>query len=434
MTFLNSIRSDVCHADHLVLTPGPALFCTVCQKQVLVIADYINQPNADYFRSSHLAQAYAAWTGDDQVPMSFPLSHVSGIYDGIVVGQPVSRVRKSIRLLRALNAPFTTEPQVDPVPEMQTFLSDFLNILYEHPMEEASKEREALHALMKSMHDLLSVKDALHPFDTYFTVLVPFVQKCLTEWQPLPAEPEQENCARELHTQFIRSHAIRCAFSRYAIPFDVLHVMVCCYACSCNMEVVGNWALDFLARVCRGEFYWQRYSQSPFIQKMQHLLRGSFGYGSEFYKHVIRPIKSGEAKDHYSVMWRPLHEMQTVLKKKFVFPNLPSDLLELAFQQAFPAVLFTDYADQLGFMMGYNHLILTVNRRNGLLPKGAFKKARRIHDVTQRFVQQFRQFDEGNTKPIWNMDMLRLFFASDPDFHTEIRDVVQLLVVEDDQE
>lgn len=436
MSFLNLIQQQVCHAENLVLGPGPALYCTVCQKQVLTIYDTINQPHSDYFRSSQLAQAYAAWTGDDQVPMSFPLSHIEGIYDGVVVGQPLCRVRKSIRLLRALNAPFTTEPIVQCHEDMYTFLNDFLNIMYEHPQAESSDEREALHALMKSMHDILSVKDALHPFDTYFSVLVPFVQTGCTAWKPFPAEPEHSNHARELHTQLIRSHAIRKTFSRHAIPFDVLHVMVCCFACSCNMEVVANWALDFLARICRGEFYWKQYPNSPFIEKMQSLIQRDIrpSRNGAFYKNVIKPIKCGESKDCYSTLWMPLHQVQAFLRKKFVLRNTPSEIMDLAFQHAFPAVLFTDHADQLGFMMGYNHLIMTVNKRNGQLPKGAFKKARLIHDVVERFVQKIWQFDEGETKPIWNLDMLKLFFASDEQFHTEIMQVVRLLVMDGDEE
>lgn len=439
MDFLNLVQRDVCHVQGLVLGPGPTLHCTICQKQAMAIYDYINQPHEDYFRSSQLAQAYEAWTGDEFVPMSFPLSHIEGIYDLIVVGQPLNRVRKSIRLLRALNAPFTTEAHVQLTEDMRTLLPDFLNIIYEHSHAESTDELQALHALMKSMHDILSVKDAINPFETYFNVLVPFVQKCLTDWQPLPAESEHPNLAVELHSQLLRSHVIRKTFSRYAIPFDVLHVMVCCYASSCNMEVVGNWALDFLARICRGEFYWGQYRDCIFIKTMQKLIQGNIHYNTRqgnYYQLVVRPIKSGESKDHYSNLWIPLHEVQALLKKKYFLPNTSSDIMDVAFQHAFPAVLFTDYADQLGFMMGYNHLIMTVNKRNGVLPKGAFKKARVIHDVVQRFVGRIRDFDDGDStkKPIWNMDMLKLFFASDEDFQKEIMQVVHLLVKNDDEE
>lgn len=435
MSFLNLIRNDVCHADHLVVGPGPSLQCTVCQKQVILVREIINRPDSDYFRSSQLAQAYAAWTGDEEVPMSFPLSHIEGIYDGVVVGQPLSRVRKSIQLLRALNAPFTTDPTVTAPPDtMQTFLTEFLDILYQQREAKSSDEEDALHGLMKSMYDILTSKEAPHPFQTYFSVLVPFVQTAAVQWQPMPAEPEHPNLARELHTQLIRSHLIRKMFSRYAIPFDVLHVMVGCYACSCHMEVVGNWALDFLARICRGEFFWKQYPHSPFIQKMQRLIRKNMRHGEDFCRWVIRPLKYGESKECYSTLWLPLHRFQALLRKHFFLPKMSPDVLEVAFQHAFPAVLFNDYADQLGFMMGYNHLILTVNKRNGQLPKGAFKKAREIHDVVHRFVQKMQRFEEGGKKPIWNLDMLKLFFASDEQFHQEIMNVVRCLVKEEEEE
>lgn len=437
MLFLNLLGSDLCHRESVVLRPGPALFCDVCQKNVIPnLYEYINRPHEDYFRSSDLAQAYGAWTGDENVPLSFPLSHIEGIYDTIVVGQPLHRVRKSIRLLRALNSPFTGERATLPLDDMKSFLADFLNIIYEHPDAESSDERKALDALMKSMHSIASVPNAIDPFEMYFSVLVPYVQTCMRDWQPFAAEPEHPNLARELHLQLVRSHCIRKVFSRYAIPFDVIHVMVGCFTCSCNMTVVGNWAIDFLMRICKGDFYWKNYPDCIFVKTMQRLVQHLINRNnhSDYYKFVIRPIRIGESVLQYSQLWYPLHEAQALLKKKYTLPHVPADVMDMAFVQMFPATLFTDHADQLGFTMGYNHLIMTVNRRNGHLPKGAFKKARLIHDVVRRVVQRVQEFDAGHQKPIWNLDMLKLFFASDPHFHDEIMKVVHWLVMDEDEE
>lgn len=434
MNFLNLIQDKICHLEAINLLPGPILYCNICRKDLIGnIYEYINRPDHEnFFKSSTLAQAYAAWTGDVQVPMSFPITDIEGIHDTVNVGQALSRVRKSVRLLRAINAPFTDKPIERPNLD-DNFLTEFLNIIYEHPNAESSHERMALDALIKSMHNILTMNS--NPFETYFGVLVPYVQKCDPIFLPLKTEEEDANLAKELYVQLIRSFLIRKTFSKYAIPFDVIHVMVCCYACSNNMELVGNWALDFLARVCRGEFFWTQYPDSPFITRLKQLITSEYSYRkkNDYYKAVIKPIRMGESIDCYSQMWQPLHEMQAYLYKRFANSNVSQEIMDIAFTQCFPAILFGDHADQLGFTMGYNHLILTMNRRNGQLPKGAFKQAKRVHGVVKRFVERVLQF-EGNNRIIWTLDTVKLFFASDPHFEDEMMEVIRMLVVDEDEE
>ena len=432
---LNLIQSDLCHPEAISLQPGPVLFCHECQKTLFAVYDYINGPHSDHFRSAELAQAYAAWTGDEQVPMSFPVSHCEGIYDTVVKDQPLSRVRKSIRLLRAINAPFTSTLDALPSEEdTSTFLAEFLNILYEHPSAQTTDERMALNALMKCMHDILACKDISNPFNLYYTLLVPYVQECFAKpYQPFHDEPEHPNQARELHVQLIRSHCIRKLFGRYAIPFDVLHVMVACYACSSNMEVVGNWAIDFLVRICRAEFYWKNFAECPLVIAMQRLIASEITYKKniQWYQTIVKPIQCGESKEHYSHILQPLLEAQAYLKRKWTC--LPAgDMLDLAFSHLFPAVLFSDYTDALGFTLGFNHLLMTLNRKNGQLPKGTCKKSKLIHEVVRQFVIRIRKFEDGGSGPtLWNLDMVKLFFASDENFQQEIMQVVRILVEEE---
>lgn len=434
MDFLNLIQNKICHLEAITLLPGPILYCNVCAKDLIGnLYEYINRlDHENFFNSSALAQAYAAWTGDVQVPMSFPITDIEGIHDTVNVGQPLSRVRKSVQLLRAINAPFTNHPTERPNLD-DNFLTEFLNIIYEHPNANSSHERMALDALIKSMHNILTMTS--NPFETYFNVLVPYVQKCVSTFQPLTAEQEDANLAKELYIQLIRSFLIRKTFGKYAIPFDVIHVMVCCYACSNNVDLVGNWALDFLARICRGEFFWANYPDSHFITAMKKLVASEYSYRkkNDYYKSVIKPIRLGESIESYSQMWQPLHEMQAYLRKRFTIPKVSQEIMDIAFTHCFPAILFGDHADQLGFTMGYNHLIMTMNRRNGQLPKGAFKQAKRVHGVVKRFVERVQQF-EGDNRIIWTLDTVKLFFASDPHFEDEMMEVIRMLVVDEDEE
>lgn len=428
MEFLNLIQ--VCHPQDVVLMPGPKLGCNRCQTVVMEdVYASILQPHTDYFHSSALAQAYHAWTGDEGVRLNFPLVDLTGIYSTVVCGQSMGRVRRSIRLLRALNAPFTTRPEVEVEQDMNDFLKDFLNIIHEHPSAESANERLLLEALMHAMHDMLSQKDILNPFETYFSHLVPYAQKCLPQWQPLPAQDEDPNLAKELLFQLMRSCSIRNTFGRYALPFDVLHVMVACYACSSDMDVVGNWALDFLVRICRGNFFWTRFPDNPFVESMRRLLETEISYRkhTDFYK-VLRVIRKGEVSEHYSVLLDPFHQLQAFLKDRFKIPEVSPDVLDLAFSYTFPAVVFPQHADQLGFTMGYNHILMTMNRKNGQIPKGTYKTARRVHETVKRFIDRVMQFDSIRLE--WTVDTVKLFLASDPEFEQEIMEVVKTLIVE----
>lgn len=440
MHFLNLVSGELCcPPERMSLKPGPALFCEDCRTfPIPDLFEYVERPvPGDFFRSGLLAGALADWIGSEEVPVSFPVSHVDGILDVVVRKQSLRRVRRSVRLLRAIHAPFTTDPVVArSCPEdMRTFLADFLDILHEHPHSETADERVALEALMRNMHDLVTCREAANPFETYFNVLVPYVQTC-SEWQPFDAEAELSNPASELHLQLVRSHLIRTVFGRYAVPFDVIHVMVCCYACSSDAEVVGNWAIDFLARMCRGDFDWKRFADSPFVVRMQKLIHSQFNYKTnrDVYHKVVKPILRGESIDQYSVLWRPYHEMLPRLREGYRVPGVwSSDVLDVAFAHAFPAVLFQDHADQLGFAMGMNHLVTSANRQTGELPTGAFKKARAIHDVVRRFVRRVQDFHEDDVprkedRLVWNLETVRLFFASDPQFHDEIMRVLRVLL------
>lgn len=440
MHFLELIRYRLCcPPKHMILGPGLSLCCNTCQKILIPnLYEFVNDPSSDdFFYSGLLAQALSEWIECDNVPMSFPLSHVEGILDTVVRGQPLHRVRKSIRLLRAINGPFTKDQATtrSDLDEMNTFLTDFLNIISENPTSESEDERIALDALMKNMHDLVASRNGVNPFGSYFDVLVPYVKTC-GYWEDLETGGEDPNPASELHAQLVRSGLIRGRLSRYAVPFDVIHVMVCCYACSSDMDVVGNWAIDFMARVCRGQFDWKLYVDSPFVIRMMKLIHSQFTCrrNTQFYFRVVRPIQRGESIDHYSTLWEPYHEMRAILKSRYSVPGVPSsDILDMAFAHLFPAVLFPDYSDQLGFTLGFNHLLMSFDREKGTMARGAFKKAKLIHSIVRRFIRCVEDFHDDKLprkadKLVWNLDTVRLFFASDPKFHEEIMHVVNVLV------
>lgn len=431
MHFLNLVRTDICHPENVSLVPGPALFCHRCGKGFAVY-EYITRLSTDHFRSSQLAQAFREWTGDENVPMNFTLVDLEGIFSKTIVGQSLNRVLKSLRLLKALNAPFTTRPQVDRFEDMNNFLIDFLNMVHEHP--ESTGAREIIEGVIQSMYELLaSSKESVNPFSTYFDDLVPFVQRCVPDWNPIPVSDSFPNLAHEMLAQLQLSSEIRKRFGKFSIPFDMIHVMVCSFACSVDMDAVGNWVMDFIARVCRGRFFWKSYPDCPFVEKMNRIVyREILSKPGSDHLRTCNKIRSGESIEHYSTFLMPFHELQMFLKGKFC-SGKHDRVQEMAFHQMFPAVCFSDHGDQLGFTIGHNYLVQTLNRNNGRIVKGMYKTARGLHRTVQKFIAKIRDFEtmpngSRNTELLWTVDTFQLFLASDPDYEAEIKSVLRTLV------
>lgn len=431
MHFLNLVQTDICHPEKVSLVAGPALFCHQCGKGFAVY-EYITRISTDHFRSSELAQAFREWTGDENVPMNFTVVDLEGIFSKTIVGQSLNRVLKSLRLLRAINAPFTTRPQVDRFEDMNNFLFDFLNMVKEHP--ESTAAREIINDVLHSMYELLNTsKESIDLFSTYFDDLVPFVQRCVPDGKPIRVNDSFPNLAREMHEQLQLSSAIRKQFGKFSIPFDMIHVMVCSFACSVDMDVVGNWVMDFIARVCRGRFFWKSYPDCPFVETMNRIVYREVlsRAGSDHYKTLTK-ITTGKSIEHYSTFLMPFHELQMFLKGKFC-RGRHDRVQEMAFHQMFPAVCFTDHGDQLGFTIGHNYLVQTLNRNNGRIVKGMFKTAKSLHRTVQKFIAKIRDFEtmpdgSPNTQLLWTVDTFQLFLASDPEYEAEIKSVLRTVV------
>lgn len=433
MHFLNLVQNDICHPEKVSLFAGPTLFCNQCQKGFDVY-EYIKRSSTDHFRSSELAQAFHQWTGDENVPMNFTLIDLEGIFPKTIVGQSLNRVRKSLRLLKALNAPFTTRPHVDHLEDANGFLVDFLNIIKEHKDSESTKVKQIIDGVIRSMYEHLATsKESINLFNTYFNDLVPFVQQCVPGWQPVRVNDCLTNLALEMLVHLRISSAIRKEFGKFSISFDMIHMMVSSFACSVDMDVVGNWVMDFLARICRGRFFWKLYPDCPFVKIMNRTINSEIVPVKESeHCNTLRVIRTGESADHYSTILVPFHELHMFLKDKFC-RGKHDRVKEMAFFQMFPAVCFQDHGDQLGFTIGYNYLVQTLNKNNGRVMKGTFKMARNLHHTVQKFVGKIRDFETmpgqlENTELLWTMDTFKLFLASDPDYEREILLIIETLV------
>lgn len=437
--FLNLVRADLCH-ENVVFGPGPSLFCQVCKTTPIPnVYDYIDRdfPH-DRLYSCTLAQAYYRQTGDDNVRVSFYVLGATGILPQCVQGQTLRRLRESIQLMKAINAPFIQDASPHtPTELMETFLQKYVQAVSNQKTRDkiTPGEQTFLNHLLKTMHQLLHSKDTPHPFEFYFQKLVPYVKRCVNDNLLLPRVDEETNLAKDLIFQLQFSQAIRDRYGKYSIPFEVIHVMLGCYVSSSNINVVANWALDLMARVCRGQFFWQNYKNCCFVEAMQTLLNTEVTTrkNTPLY-YVKREIMVGNAAESLSSFLPNYMQLEMLIKDKFAskFPDVNPQVLQVATNQMFPAVIFEDNADHLGFTMELGHVACNIDPRTGLIKKGTYGTARKIHRVVSKFIRQVCKFDR--IENAWTMDTLHQFLESDPTLEQDILEVSKMLLVKQDEE
>ncbi|GFT26025.1 uncharacterized protein NPIL_16981 [Nephila pilipes] len=309
MNFLELIQPVLCHdSDNMsiVVVPHhpPAVRCLAClQYPIPNVYEFIQQKaHEDLLGACHLAQMYHALTKDDNVPVPFVVVNVDGILPKRIEDQPIRRLYASVKILKALNAPFTQNAIVDlPTVEMQNFLSDYMHAIGNAKPQEKLKDNEkmVLNHLLRNLHQVVESKEFQeNKFDFYFEKLVPFVKACRVEWTPLPPEEEEPNLVKQLLNQLQRSVAVRQMFSRYCIPFDIFHVLIGCYACCSDIGVLANWALDLIDRICRGRFFWKEYESCVFVQQILRGIKMDISYkrNTDLY-YVMRSIQKGEGME-----------------------------------------------------------------------------------------------------------------------------------------
>ncbi|GBM66786.1 hypothetical protein AVEN_275552-1, partial [Araneus ventricosus] len=103
--------------------------------------------------------SYYDLTGDGNVPIPFVLLSVEGILDKRIKGQPLKRLYDAVRILRAINAPFTQDDPVEPPKDvMDNFMDDYMNALsLAKKCDKDLKEKEQLilKQLLTHLHQAL---------------------------------------------------------------------------------------------------------------------------------------------------------------------------------------------------------------------------------------------------------------------------------------
>ncbi|GFW00133.1 uncharacterized protein TNCV_3569201 [Trichonephila clavipes] len=297
---------------------------------------------------------------------------------------------------------------------MLHFLTDYMNAITHAKPQEPLKESEkmVLYHLIPNLHQAMESKEFQgNKFDFYFQKFVRYVKACREDWTPLPPEEEESNLMKQLLNQLQRSMAIRKMLSRYCIPFDIFHVLVGCYACCSDIGMVANWALDLMARICRGQFFWKEYESCAFVQQILHGIKSDVSYkrNTDLY-YVMRSIQKGEGIECLSQNFAKYSQLEKLVKEKI---QALMDMVDMVSHQLFSNILFDHHVDQLAFNIAMRHIACSMELKTAQVKKGAFSNARRLYGIISNLVKQVEAFDAQYPIP-WTIDTLKLFMVSVP--------------------
>lgn len=416
----------------------PSIRCELCPNSPVpnVYAFIHTISGENLWEACELAQLYFELTGDGNVPIPFVLLSIDGIIDKRIEGQTLKRLHAAVRLLKAINHPFTQDDSFDPPSdEMDHFLEDYMNTLAaaKRPDEPLKENQEiVLNHLMTHLHQMLESNDfQQNKFDFYFKKLVPYVKACRGNWVPLPASKPEPNLIKQLLQELQRSQAIRKMFSPYCIPFDIFHVLLGCYACCSDIEMVANWALDFIVRVCRGNFFWKNYEDCEFVQQTLHLLNAEISYkkNTDFY-YVKRALQNGEGIECLSENFTKYIQLEQFVKERL---RVPEEFLEMITHNLFPSVLFDTPDMQIAYMIAMGHVASNVDMKTGQVRRGVFSKARRLYNIIKNLVLQVKKFDSQITIP-WTIETFKLFMVSDANIDKDLTEIAKVVFEEAEEE
>lgn len=440
MNFLSRVEHvlchDACHMDAMQTTCKTfAVRCRLCGGTPIPdVYHYVRiLSRENLFDACDVAQSYYAWTGDDKIPIPFAIVNIEGIVPARIETQPLNRIVESIQILKAMNAPFTKNATLDaPEDIMKGFIAKYLEAIEHSQQNLQPNEQTILTQIIKNFHKLVATKEFKdNQFRLYFEKLVPYVQACRETFSPLPPDNSDEsNLVKQLLEQLLRSQAIRQIFGTYSAPFDIFHVLVSCYACCANIDVMANFALDFMARMCRGHFFWKRYNTCPFVEQTLNILGSEVTYkrNTDLY-YVVKQIREGDGIECLSENRDKYAQLEKLIKDKI---QAPAEVVDMVVQQMFPGVLFECHRHQLAFSLAMNHVTSSIDMKTGQTKKGSFSKARRIYRDMVDIIGMIQEFDQKDPMP-WTVDTLKLLLASDANLEQRLTSMVSSVLVEDEQ-
>ena len=412
------------------------IVCTLCQCVVYAdVNDYL--ASLDPYPSIFAAENIARHTGLLDLQCKVPTGGMPGIVPRNDVFAPYSRLVECVHLLGVMNSFFIDYEALEGRPRfdvqsglniriVEKFVTHFKQLL-----GQAQEEANAVEALMGLIHYMETLSKSGSIVHHFLQVYAPYVK---FEAHDLPNRPWT---SQRMHDIFDRVHqdaqAIRDAYSRYSLQFELVYVLVYAYLYSSDMEVLVNLVLRLLSKICRHEFV------LPHREALQKYFEGQLRHRKDARLQRRRRLLMQEGcRDYLSLDFlRELQDLYAVFESRFetfwrtrLRDGGSPDLLSYALSQAFPAILFPNDDHYYAYCVGVPYLKDNLCKESLTFKKGAVAIARNVMDNIMTFMRRFREFEskDGIRIEYWTSESFQLFLGSDEDFQTRFKDLFEMIL------
>lgn len=454
--FIDRLRESSSLCEHpneafeLVSTDDLWIRCRTCPHSVSVV-DFLTRRVSPLW-SPTLAREFAGETGLVDVPCQFRLDQFSDYLLPETIITRLSTVLRGYDILKAIHSPFVRgeeeEGRVDPR-LFRTLMTEYMALIDRVSSKDSNKgTTETIQAILTNMKNAFSNVDM---FDQYFNVLAPYVKRAAVACRTIQEADgrvfshEEVEKARSaplgiaMNCELAMSSHIRKHFSRYCIPFDVVHAMVLCYVCGDNVNVVYNVVLDLTAKLCRGFFSFPISTVFPTGIEIQKFIKKYVRVTDDrdlYYHRQKYRQPQGVVDDFSEEFLRHYGQLESDIRKHVPLANSDDKIERFIYQQTFPYMLFEGHDfDYYAFVMALAHYATkstlgsksTASIPGTWVPKGVIAECKHIYRFVKKCMTKVKEFHGEGEKVFWTKDMFDLFIASDDEFTEELSGIIAIL-------
>lgn len=404
----------ICHGTNELRWKARKVYCKKCHRCILDVEKHLTVDTLPML-SCYVAKLYAEWTGDVYVPCRIPIKNIPGIEPRLVVIS-YCHLLNVIQLLGTVNQKFihcnnrlfkmseTVKQRI-----LETFLDSYVTLVENVQCETTDDSVETI--VKNILHQLKNVFNTqeYNIFDYFEKIICPYV-KMLDSGIEIEDYHEESIGEFFLHLS-LNATKIRQRYAKYCLSFDIIYVMIYCFACHTDVEVVANFVFDLTARICSSYFEGGQLFQQTCLRLLQANI--SHHKNTALY-YVVKNIQKGQAADVFSMdFYNKYVLLQQLMYNEFVkVTSSPSEMVtRFAFSQSFPYILFPCVSKYYAFMCSMGYASGNWNEKTGF-EKGTCATARQIMHFVEQFSQEIEQFGQSQVE-FWTLDVFKLFIGRD---------------------
>ena len=399
----------LCHdKNEIEVGENRQLFCKKCKKLILDVNKHLTEETLPML-SSFLAKHYATWTGDLHVPCRIVIKGISGI-EPCYVKISYFNLLNTIQLLGTANQEFIlcTNHQFDvkstlKAKILENFINNYMTMVNNIHIENDKNVEEILKFALRQMKENFNTCN-YNIFKYYFDVICPYIK---TLDSTVREEVINTECPGEFFLRLSKNATeIRSYFGKYCLPFDMLYVMIYCFACHENLNVVINFVLDLIARICN------KYFDEPvkYHDMCKKILDSQvcFSKNTPLY-HLVKNIREGRVAQMFNEkFYNNFAELQQLISTHFnKAVSTPSEMItKFAFSQSFPFILFPESSNYYGFVCMIGYGTSKINFKKGTFEPKTCENAKAVMFFIENYIKKMRNFANGYMKVAQPKNML----------------------------